>query len=254
MRTRSDSPTKTCTVEGCERPLRARGMCGTHYNQTRYTASERHKPTPTICYVCGKPTISRSSVNYERKVCSYECRWFLQNPGLACEIPESHPAHHRWADPGILLPVAWHPLPATFEARPACSTPRIDWVAGRCRYCSAPFVDRWLAGQSSQTCSARCAKAIGKHRRRARKREAYVADVSPRKIYERDGWRCRIKGCGRPVKRDAVVPHPLAPTIDHIIPLAKGGTHEPANVQCAHFKCNAIKSDQLGNVQLMLVG
>jgi 5-methylcytosine-specific restriction endonuclease McrA len=37
------------------------------------------------------------------------------------------------------------------------------------------------------------------------------------------------------------VPEPLAPTIDHIIALANGGTHEPTNVQCAHFICNATK-------------
>jgi len=43
--------------------------------------------------------------------------------------------------------------------------------------------------------------------------------------------------------RNAVVPHPKAPTIDHVIPLSKGGTHEPANVQLAHYYCNSIKAD-----------
>jgi len=46
------------------------------------------------------------------------------------------------------------------------------------------------------------------------------------------------------VMRGAVVPHPLAPTIDHVVPLAAGGLHEPANVQLAHFLCNARKSDR----------
>jgi 5-methylcytosine-specific restriction endonuclease McrA len=35
------------------------------------------------------------------------------------------------------------------------------------------------------------------------------------------------------------VPHPKAPTIDHIIPLAHGGDDTRANVQLAHFLCNA---------------
>lgn len=37
----------------------------------------------------------------------------------------------------------------------------------------------------------------------------------------------------------------LYPTIDHIIPLSKGGTHTWGNVQLAHMKCNAGKRDKL---------
>ncbi|MEO6627619.1 MAG: HNH endonuclease signature motif containing protein [Aquihabitans sp.] len=79
-----------------------------------------------------------------------------------------------------------------------------------------------------------------------------MAPVFRYKIYERDGWKCKI--CRKAVKRDAVVPHPMAPTIDHILPLAAGGTHEPANVQCAHFLCNAQKGDRPADDQLMLIG
>jgi 5-methylcytosine-specific restriction endonuclease McrA len=43
---------------------------------------------------------------------------------------------------------------------------------------------------------------------------------------------------------DSKVPDRLAPTIDHIVPLARGGTHEPSNVQSAHFICNALKGDR----------
>ena len=81
------------------------------------------------------------------------------------------------------------------------------------------------------------------------KRNAYVEDVWRSKVYERDGWKCQL--CGKALKRDAVVPHPKAPTLDHIIPLSKGGTHEYANVQAAHFICNSIKSDG-GTDQLRL--
>ena len=35
------------------------------------------------------------------------------------------------------------------------------------------------------------------------------------------------------------------PTIDHIIPISKGGTHTWNNVQLAHHYCNSIKSDNL---------
>lgn len=66
-------------------------------------------------------------------------------------------------------------------------------------------------------------------RYRARKKDAYVAPVSRRAIYERDGGICGI--CQNPVPFDAF-------HLDHIIPLARGGTHEPKNVQVAHGRCN----------------
>lgn len=33
QRNRADSPTKVCTEDGCVNPLRARGLCSTHYNK-----------------------------------------------------------------------------------------------------------------------------------------------------------------------------------------------------------------------------
>lgn len=74
------------------------------------------------------------------------------------------------------------------------------------------------------------------HRRRALLRDAFVEDVDIAAIYERDGWVCGI--CGEPV-------HEGDDSLDHIIPLAKGGTHEPANVQLAHRSCNYSKKDSL---------
>jgi 5-methylcytosine-specific restriction endonuclease McrA len=36
-------------------------------------------------------------------------------------------------------------------------------------------------------------------------------------------------------------PDPMSPSLDHILPLSKGGTHEPRNVQLAHLGCNVRK-------------
>lgn len=75
---------------------------------------------------------------------------------------------------------------------------------------------------------------------------AYVSPVRRRTVFERDHWECQL--CHEPVRRDALAPDPKAPTIDHRIPLARGGTHEMDNVQCAHFLCNALKRDTLAPV------
>ena len=52
--------------------------------------------------------------------------------------------------------------------------------------------------------------------------------------------------CGKPVDFSYKYPHPLSPTIDHIIPVAKGGhPSDMDNLQLAHRCCNREKSDKL---------
>jgi 5-methylcytosine-specific restriction endonuclease McrA len=36
------------------------------------------------------------------------------------------------------------------------------------------------------------------------------------------------------------------PSVDHIIPRALGGTHDPENLQLTHLVCNLIKHDRIG--------
>lgn len=52
--------------------------------------------------------------------------------------------------------------------------------------------------------------------------------------------------CGQPVDKNLKYPHPLSATIDHIIPINRGG-HPSAidNLQLAHFTCNRQKADKI---------
>lgn len=70
---------------------------------------------------------------------------------------------------------------------------------------------------------------IAASRRRARLREAFVEDVDPQVVFERDEGICGI--CGTPVERDAF-------DVDHVVPLAQGGEHSYRNVRVAHPSCN----------------
>jgi len=97
-------------------------------------------------------------------------------------------------------------------------------------------------------CSGRCANAAAKIVRRIRKRGAMVAPVHRAHIIERDKGICKL--CDEPIDLSLTVPHPMSLTLDHIIPLARGGTHEPSNVQLAHFICNSRKSDTLAGMPL----
>ncbi len=56
--------------------------------------------------------------------------------------------------------------------------------------------------------------------------------------------------CGKIVDKTLKHPDPLAPVVDHIVPIAKGG-HPSAmdNLQLAHSYCNRQKSDKLFKVK-----
>jgi 5-methylcytosine-specific restriction endonuclease McrA len=50
------------------------------------------------------------------------------------------------------------------------------------------------------------------------------------------GYRCQFPGCGR-----------VANTIDHITPLAQGGTNELSNLRAACARCNYRGGSEVGN-------
>lgn len=58
-------------------------------------------------------------------------------------------------------------------------------------------------------------------------------------VYDRDGWTCGI--CLDPVDPELMYPNPMSVSLDHVIPLSKGGGHLPSNTQCSHLSCNVRK-------------
>ena len=51
--------------------------------------------------------------------------------------------------------------------------------------------------------------------------------------------------CGLPVSYDKSPSDIWAATIDHIVPLSRGGKHELSNCQLAHRLCNSTKQDDI---------
>lgn len=91
-------------------------------------------------------------------------------------------------------------------------------------------------------------------RRRMRMLEAQTSEIfAPLDVHTRDGWTCQL--CYQPIDQNIAWPDPMSPSIDHIIPLSKGGAHALSNVQSAHLGCNSSKGDKdMVDVVLMLVG
>lgn len=114
-----------------------------------------------------------------------------------------------------------------------------------CTVCATQFITLNVDVTCSATCQALHKAAMrreGKHKRRAIEKMAYVSPVYRLAIYARDNWTCGL--CQGPIDRTARAPEALSASIDHVVPLSKGGTHEPSNVQAAHFLCNARKGDR----------
>ena len=83
-------------------------------------------------------------------------------------------------------------------------------------------------------------------RRRAKIRGAErIEKVDRLAIYDRDGGVCHI--CEKPVDRDEF-------HLDHLIPIARGGTHTVDNVAAAHRECNQRRGAGRIPAQLLLFG
>lgn len=68
-----------------------------------------------------------------------------------------------------------------------------------------------------------------------------------REVFDRDGWVCGI--CRDPVDPVITWPDPRSASLDHILPVARGGPHTRANCQCSHLGCNARKGPALAEAR-----
>ena len=66
-----------CSIEGCGKPLRAKGMCGTHYERTRCGRTLNPKPRSTGCSVedCDREHQAKGMCKYHHLQ-----EWQRQNP------------------------------------------------------------------------------------------------------------------------------------------------------------------------------
>lgn len=233
---------KHCTIDGCARPVLARGVCAPHYS-TWHRAQRKYT---IVCAHCGKT----AQVQLRKNIyCSQACSSVV---GAAAAGAKAHAEAVARRLPVLYTgPKLPREAPITV-VRPRNRHRRL--TSGYCKVCTAPFV----SFNVDVTCSALCQenhyrafRKTAKGRRRARKAGAYVEDVWRSRVFASDGYRCHL--CRKKTLPDRQVPHPRAPTIDHVIPLSKGGTHEPANCRTACFQCNSLKRDGGSGEQMLLI-
>ena len=203
---------RTCTLPGCDKPHRAKGLCGTHYNQQN---PNRYRKVIVQCSLCGEDCEKEAgrAKKYAALYCSIACR--DADRKRACELPADH-----WA--------RWYG--ATCPMRPPKPKRRDEHVP--CAWCGEMFhATRW----PSLYCSERCARAIATRRRRAREASA------PGEFTWAEVMRIHMLASGRCSYCDVVTGE--QPDPDHVVPLSRGGRNDIGNILPCCKQCNGDKGD-----------
>lgn len=82
------------------------------------------------------------------------------------------------------------------------------------------------------------------HRRKRAMEDTETEKIDRLLVFERSSWSCHI--CGDKVNRENKHPHLGSPSMDHVVPLSKGGSHTYDNVKLAHLGCNISKGAESG--------
>ena len=123
----------------------------------------------------------------------------------------------------------------------------------QCKKCGKLF----YSTQKRCYCSERCLKAVqyakSKDKRLIKIKGAYKEYITLNDLFKRDNGICHI--CGQRCDysdyqtndNGVFIAGENYPSIDHIIPLSKGGVHSWENVKLAHRACNTRKGNKISN-------
>lgn len=218
-----------------------------------------------LCHACGSPLSGRA-----KKWCSEACRlrkyrednpnYVLRQAEMAKEDTARRTAERNAADPLPRCECCGEELANRRKGVKFCKRTAECRRASRmvslsrspvCSVedCGRQSIARGLCG-SHASAAWRAANPERRgdawHAYRARKMDAFVEDVSRGVVLDRDNWVCHI--CGDKIPKDSVWPASDYGTMDHVVPLKKGGQHSYANVKAAHNLCNSTKRDSCEEV------
>ena len=198
-----------------------------------------------ICEWCGNEYYTG---NGKAKYCSDKCRkeaykekqrqWRAEHPDYLKKWHDDHPDYQKEWD-------AKHPHYGRDRSRKRRGTVIYKRV---CVVCGQPFETPF---PYALTCSKECSKMLHRDRHdhrldRLKKNGEVDTSITLERLIERDDGVCHI--CGGKIDKEDYsykdgyrVTGRSYPSIDHVIPIAMGGTHTWNNVKLAHMVCNAQK-------------
>lgn len=112
-----------------------------------------------------------------------------------------------------------------------------------CKHCGTQYTSLREGGKLY--CSQRCVSKMARRRREHIKRTSvsFGGCFSAREVFDAAKWKC--KQCKCKVQPPDGTYNETEATMDHIVPVSKGGLHVWSNVQCLCRACNSAKSDKL---------
>lgn len=262
----SDRPgSRPCSESDCGKPAKARGLCRTHYGALQrqgklHTAPLRSlAPTvtrPRPCRGCGADI---AELSRGRRYCSDECKPRCAGPDCDRMVTGRGVCsnHLKQKNAGIipLRPIDTRDIrmpnqPCNWCGDPVGPNSTASYCSVVCRSLASRHTEAATAGNCAQCGDAidYLAPANGTSGRltplskrlcdkcRHRKKSLYMSTDALRR---RDGDNCHL--CGLLVPAEALKPHPLAAEVDHVLPISRGGTHDPENLALAHKTCNIAK-------------
>lgn len=223
------------------------------YNSRYYVRQEKHTVV-RLCAFCGCSFNVPS--NSRKKFCNRKCRIHWQTkknsiiaaerrshtllvcPECGVEFTPANNLHQEYCSPDCRKKHNGHESKTKTCSVNGCARPMI--ARGMC----SMHYKRWLRSQGKLQEPWNERRRKNYERRRARKKSnGIVEDFENVEIFERDNWVCGI--CGLKVDKSLRYPDPMSASLDHRIPLSKGGSHTRSNVQCSHLRCNVSKNARL---------
>lgn len=241
----------TCGMPACGRPFDCKGLCGTHYRNLRKTG-RADRPCPG----CG---VDMVVIGVSAAFCSERCRpgcrfeWCDNVTTGKRDVCQPHYAaiRKRGRDPRYGLQKDQHCIVCGLAGWPE---------NGLRRYCSDACARVWSRGRGEVVREVACVscgvsvslfKPGTERARKVRADRTRCGDCSRERnamtaaeLEVRDGGGCSL--CGVLVDFSQSFPHPLSPSVDHVLPLSRGGGNVPENLALAHLGCNMAKSDKIG--------
>lgn len=214
-----------CTVEGCEKRVYSKGKCQKHYRQ------EQRISTPRKCSVegCDSPHIANGfcrkhyqefkahgEIRGKKERCCEVCGKVEYAKGL-CK--NHYMRKRRTGTTETIRKIN------TRECKGCGETKKIHGN-DLCRRCY------------KQQEHVRFARAVAENNRRVKLKSSYKK-YTKQDVINKSGGLCGI--CGKEIDLTLKRPDMNSFSIDHIVPISKGGSNSLDNVQAAHLLCNCLK-------------
>lgn len=225
-----------CAVDGCAKAVHAKGMCAAHAQRARVygdpTAPFQRQPQRGACDVegCDQPKRKTGwcAAHYAQAQKTgqppvpFRYKWAKERRCLVCAVEHGNPCRRRFCSDRCQAMYQNH------DGQRPSAVPCVSCGESIDLLCDATRKGHRI--RADVKLCRRCRQDKRKH------------GLSVQVLAHRDGTDCGI--CGTPVDMSLRRPARMAPSVDHVLPRACGGTNDPANLQLAHLWCNQVKSDR----------